>query len=566
MRLTANRLITPYAKALNIIKPRYHSFISNFFCVFIFILILSGFSSIVPLFLREAADLLSQPGTASFNVLICVAAYALAWTLSNAMDWMKSIATSYVMVRCDTAFYKALFECFLKIPPYRQQSLPKGEVLADFDRSMSSFGQINQTLFWVLTPMLIEFLFVFLILWKATSIVFSALFLIAMIALFSLAFWISLRTQDVHLRCFEATNNLTGFLVEKLDASHEVILNSAQKKESKKLNPFLDSYAQAVFSANTKMAILLSMQVVAIGLALLTFSLSSSYLTMHGSFSVGDFVMIVSYVVQLTAPFAVVASSLIGLKRDYLALDEGLKYFELVESEPNRNQEIAEHHPIFEVSNHLTNQGKVLTFKIESGKTYAICGPSGCGKTTLINAMLGINTSSQGSIYFRGMEVSNLSSTVIADQVSVVSQQPFVFIGTLRENLLYGTEEPSSDNELLCLLDILGLDLNSEQDFDSLDSIVGGENRPLSGGEKQRLAIARALLRKKPVMVLDEPTSALDMETEFRVINLLKDRVDTLIVITHRETTKAMADELISFQSLAVKDNEVPYTNISAQG
>lgn len=554
MKLLTTSFIAPHTKALEIIKSRYPAFTRNFFGVFFLILLLSAFSSIVPLFLREAADLLGQSDAVPLNVFIYVSAFALAWTISNSMEWMKSIATSYVMVRCDTAFYRALFDCLLNIPAHRQQSLSKGEILADFDRSMSSFGQINQTLFWILTPMLIEFIFVFFILWKVTSITFSTLFLFSMIALFFLAFWVSLRTQDVHLKCFEATNDLTGFLVEKLDANHEVTLNSAQCKEAKKLNPFLDLYARAVFSANTRMALLLTAQVVAIGLALLAFSLSSSYLALHGIFSVGDFVMVVSYVVQLTAPFAVVASSLIGLKRDYLALEEGLKYFQLTETELEGNDELSAHQPLFEVSGYVTIEGEALSFRIERGKTYAICGPSGCGKSTMINAMLGLNTSNSGSIMFMGKQISNLSSSTIVDHVSVVSQHPFVFAGTLRENLLYGTEESRSDVELLYLLDVLGLKLGIEQDSNQLDMIVGSETRPLSGGETQRLAIARALLRKKEVMILDEPTSALDMETESRVLELLKASVDTLIFITHRVAPRAMADELISFQTHALTD------------
>ncbi|WP_036992077.1 ATP-binding cassette domain-containing protein [Metapseudomonas furukawaii] len=142
--------------------------------------------------------------------------------------------------------------------------------------------------------------------------------------------------------------------------------------------------------------------------------------------------------------------------------------------------------------------------------------------------------------------MARLSPTTILNRVSVVSQDPFVFLGTLRDNLLYGTEEPAADGELLSILDALSLDFTCEDGSSPLDRVLGSEARQLSGGERQRIAIARALIRRKEVMILDEPTSALDGETESRVLALLRSRVGTLIMITHREAPRAIADEVIA--------------------
>ncbi|MCY1288615.1 Vitamin B12 import ATP-binding protein BtuD [compost metagenome] len=541
----------PYAKALKIIGSEYLSFPRDFFLVFIATLLLSLLSALVPLFLREAADLLSSSHAEADTVFIFVAAYACSWTFCNAMQWIKHIATSHVMVRCDTAFYRSLFDCLLSIPLHRQQTLSKGEVLSDFDRSMSSFGQINDTLFWTLAPMLFEFAFVFLVLWKATSIVFSTLFLIAMMALFCVALWVSQQTRDVYRKTFEATNQLSAFLVEKLDAYHEISINLSKAKESRKLEPIINQHASAVFKANARTAVLLGTQVIAIGLVLLCFTLASSYMAIYGSFGVGDFVMVASYIVQLTTPFAIVASSLVGLKREYLALEAGLKYFDLAEPDADKD-EVRDGSVLFEVRSYRTNKGEPLSFRIENGKTYAVRGPTGSGKTTLVNVLLGLKREYEGTIRFMGTDVSSLSPKTIMDRVSVVSQNPFIFAGTLRENLLYGTDDQSGDDELMLALNALGLDFTCADGSNPLDMVVGGESRPLSGGERQRIAIARAVLRKKDLMILDEPTSALDGETESRVLAFLKSRVSTLIMITHREAPRAMADKVIDFGSEVV--------------
>ncbi len=548
MKTLFEDIAVPYARALKIIRSEYLGFPRDFFLVLIATLLLSLFSALVPLFLREAADLLSNSDAEAATVFIFVAAYACSWTFCNAMQWIKHIATSHVMVRCDTAFYRSLFDCLLSIPLHRQQTLSKGEVLSDFDRSMSSFGQINQTLFWTLAPMLFEFAFVFLVLWKATSILFSTLFLIAMMALFCVALWVSQQTRDVYRETFEATNLLSDFLVEKLDANHEISINLSRARESRKLEPILDRHATAVFKANARTAILLGTQVIAIGLVLLCFTLASSYMAIYRSFGVGDFVMVASYIVQLTTPFAIVASSLVGLKRDYLALEAGLKYFDLME--PGAEKEaVRVGSVLFEVRSYRTSKGESLSFRIDNGKTYAVRGPTGSGKTTLVNALLGLNREYEGTIRFMGTEVSNLSPKTIMDRVSVVSQNPFIFSGTLRENLLYGTDDQTGDDKLMLILDALRLDFACEAGSSPLDMLVGGENRPLSGGERQRIAIARALLRSKDVMILDEPTSALDSESESRVLAFLISRISTLIMITHREAPAAMADELIDLSS-----------------
>ena len=259
------------------------------------------------------------------------------------------------------------------------------------------------------------------------------------------------------------------------------------------------------------MALLLSLQVIAIGMTLLAFTLTSANLTLNNQFSVGDFVMVVSYVVQLTAPFAVIASSLVGLKRDHLALEAGLKYFKL--TAPLQAVQLSAKILYIVQDRQISNRAYQTTVhNIQLGKTYAICGPSGSGKTTLINSMIGLNRTYTGSIALFGADLKTLSSDAVIDQISVVQQTPFIFSGTVRENLLYGTDRVVDDSELIEVIDALDLHLSDDVSTNSLDIAVGGENRSLSG-EQQRIGIARAVLRQKRIIILDEPTSALDENT-----------------------------------------------------
>lgn len=544
----STKLTHSYRNALDITKQKYPTFFRDFSLVLAIILFISAFSSIVPLLLRESANLLSNSSAERSLLYIVVSAYALAWTVSNAMEWLKSIATSYVMVRCDASFYRSLFECFLKLTPENHKILTKGEILSDFDRSMTSFGQINQTLFWTLAPLAFELVLVFIILWKSTSLAFSFAFLVSITLLFLIAIWVSQRTEDVHLDCFDAVNELTEFLSEKIDATNEILINASQPRESRKIKSVIHNYTKAIFKANSRMVLLLSLQVIAIGMTLLAFTLTSANLTLNNQFSVGDFVMVVSYVVQLTAPFAVIASSLVGLKRDHLALEAGLKYFKLTAPSPSGTTQCKKSSILFKIDKYQTEHIKPLSTNIQLGKTYAICGPSGSGKTTLINSMIGLNRTYTGSIALFGADLKTLSSDAVIDLISVVQQTPFIFSGTVRENLLYGTDRVVDDSELIEVIDALDLHLSDDVSTNSLDIAVGGENRLLSGGEQQRIGIARAVLRQKRIIILDEPTSALDENTAKKALRFLRSQGGTLIFASHQGSIIKMADEIVRIE------------------
>jgi len=132
--------LTPYLAGLRAIKPLYPRFGRDFLLVSVFLLALAALASLAPLLLKHAADLLGSGHATAASVSLTVAAYACAWTLSRALDWLKIIATSYVAMRCDAAFYRSLFDALQRIPLARQRHIPRGEILSDFERSRSAFG------------------------------------------------------------------------------------------------------------------------------------------------------------------------------------------------------------------------------------------------------------------------------------------------------------------------------------------------------------------------------------------------------------------------------------------
>jgi len=185
-----------------------------------------------------------------------------------------------------------------------------------------------------------------------------------------------------------------------------------------------------------------------------------------------------------------------------------------------------------------------VDLQIRQGHTYAITGPSGVGKTTLLRLLVGLIQPEEGMVKTFGTDTRDLDRTALLDAVSVVTQHPLLVAGSVAENVRYGAKRNLSDEQLEDILKQLGLDAYATG-TSTMNKCVGFDAAAVSGGEKQRIAIARALARGTPTILLDEPTSALDVTTEERTIDVLKANARTLVLITHRPSVIAKADHVI---------------------
>lgn len=188
---------------------------------------------------------------------------------------------------------------------------------------------------------------------------------------------------------------------------------------------------------------------------------------------------------------------------------------------------------------------KNLSFKLEGGRSIAIVGPSGAGKSTLINLIPRLYDVVDGQLLIDGHDVRELDLHFLRSNVGIVTQDSYLFNGTIRENLLYAKAD-ASEEELISACKEANI-----HDFiislpDGYDSLVGNRGLKLSGGEKQRLSIARVILKDPPILIFDEATSSLDSISE----SLIQEAIDPLIasrtslVIAHRLSTIMAADEI----------------------
>ncbi len=191
-----------------------------------------------------------------------------------------------------------------------------------------------------------------------------------------------------------------------------------------------------------------------------------------------------------------------------------------------------------------------VSFTAEGGQTTALVGPSGAGKSTVINLIPRFYDPKSGSIFIDGQDIAHVTKQSLRRQIAYVSQQPYLFEGTIRDNIRYGRPE-ATDAEIEQAARLAYAHDFIEAQPMGYDTPVGENGVTLSGGQRQRLSIARALVRDAPILLLDEATSALDTESEAAVQKALEEAMSgrTVVVIAHRLSTVVRAEKIVVMQN-----------------
>lgn len=294
-----------------------------------------------------------------------------------------------------------------------------------------------------------------------------------------------------------------------------------------------------------------------------------------GSISAGDVVLVTSYFTSISS--AVMA--LISLTPIIIKGFESIRSLSEVLQSPNIEENIGKRvvgavRGEFEFSNitfRYPDGDKAainnLNLHIRSGETLALVGPSGAGKSTIVNLVIGFIRPTSGTMYLDGQNMEELDLRSYRRFLSVVPQEAILFDGTIRENIIYGSEEITDAQIKEALKGANALEFVIQLP-DGLDTLVGERGSKLSGGQKQRLAITRALVRDPRVLILDEATSSVDTDTE----NLIQEALThlrkgrTTLIVAHRLSSIQNADRIIVLEDGNIHEEGTHETLISKDG
>ena len=329
---------------------------------------------------------------------------------------------------------------------------------------------------------------------------------------------------------------------------------SAEEREARRYDRSMEGYERASVKTYTSLAVLNTGQAIIFTAGLTATMVMCAIGVRSGKNTVGDFVMVNAMMIQLYQPLNFMGMVYREIKQAIIDIE---KMFEVL-ARDTEIKDMPGAKPLVVTAGHLRFDDvrfsyeparpilKGLSFEVPAGKTVAIVGPSGAGKSTISRLLFRLYDVSSGSITIDGQDIRDVTQTSLRAAIGMVPQDTVLFNDTIRYNIRYGRWD-AGDAEVEEAARLAQIDPFIRMSPKGYETQVGERGLKLSGGEKQRVAIARTVLKAPPILVLDEATSALDSHTEAEIQEAL-DRVSrnrTSLVIAHRLSTIVAADEII---------------------
>ena len=324
--------------------------------------------------------------------------------------------------------------------------------------------------------------------------------------------------------------------------------------EAKRFDSSMAGYEKAAIKTWISLGWLNFGQAVIFGAGMAVMMLMSAYEVMHGTQTLGDFVFINALLMQLSIPLNFIGSiyrevrqGLTDIEAMFDLLDVKQEVTDAPDAKPLivKEGEIRFNHVEFSYD---TNRQilKDIDFSVPAGKTVAIVGPSGAGKSTISRLLFRFYDVQKGSITIDGQDIRSVTQKSLRNAIGMVPQDTVLFNDTIAYNIRYGRPD-ASDEEVKKAAEMAQIGDFIAQLPDGYQSMVGERGLKLSGGEKQRVAIARTILKAPPILILDEATSALDTATELEIQYALDvvSRGRTTLVVAHRLSTIISADKIL---------------------
>lgn len=527
----------------------------------VFLIAAKGTNVAVPIFYKEAVDSLTIKQGVEMALTVPIAlliGYGIARVLAQAFGELRDAVFTRVAQRAIRLAGLRTFRHLHRLSLRFHLERKTGGISRAVERGTKGIEFLLRFMLFNILPTLLEIMLVCGILWYLYG-PFYALLTLGTLLIY--IFWTTLITEW-RLKFRRTMNDMdseaTTKAIDSLLNFETVKYFGNEDHEASRFDRALQTYEQAAVQSGTSLALLNIGQGVIIACGVSGAMIMAGYGVVDGTMTVGDFVLVNSYLIQVFMPLNFLGFVYREIKRSLTDMEA---MFELLEENPEI-ADAADAKPLVRGPGALSFQNvsfaydtrrpilNNISFDVPAGNKLAIVGPSGSGKSTISRLLYRFYDASSGSISIDDQDTRTITQKSLRAAIGIVPQDTVLFNDTVYYNIAYGdpTATPSQVEEAAKLAKIHDFILSLP---DGYQSKVGERGLKLSGGEKQRVAIARTILKNPCILVFDEATSALDSRTEQDILASFKDvsRDRTTLTIAHRLSTVIDADEILVLQA-----------------
>ena len=515
----------------------------------------------VPFFYKAAVDALDGAAQAVAVPVLLIVAYGVARVLSQGFGELRDALFARVTQHATRAVGLKTFAHLHALSLAFHLERRTGGVSRAVERGTKGIEFLLRMALFNVAPTLLEVLFVAGVFYVKFGVAFAAVVLAAVAGYVAFTFSVSEWRTRVRREMNRADSEANTRAIDSLLNFETVKYFGNEAHEARRFDWALARYHQAAEKSQVTLSVLNAGQGLVISVALVALMLMAGQGVVAGRMTLGDFVLVNSFMIQLYQPLNFLGVVYREIRQ---ALVDMEIMFDLLHVAPEI-EDAPDARPL------VTGDGRIvfddvafayeaerpilkgLSFVAEPGSTVAIVGPSGAGKSTISRLLFRFYDVQGGRVLIDGQDVREVTQASLRAAIGIVPQDTVLFNDTIRYNIRYGRPE-ASDEEIERAAALAQIDRFIASLPDGYDSMVGERGLKLSGGEKQRVAIARTILKDPALLVFDEATSALDTHTEKDIQAALASVAQgrTTLVIAHRLSTVVDADQI-----LVLKDGRI---------
>lgn len=516
---------------------------------------------LAPILQAWAVDDLAEAGVSDFvlGAVGLTIAYGIARIATNGFQQLRDALFAKVAQRALRRLALETFEHIHKLSMRYHITRKTGGLSRIIERGVKGVEFLLRYLVFSTGPLILELEFISAaIFWKLQDWRYVGIIFITIVFYVWFTFAITEWRVKLRRKMNEQDTDANQKAIDSLLNFETVKYFNAEKREAARYDRAMEGYEAAALKTSYSLAFLNFGQAVLITLGLVGVMWLAAVGVQSGELTVGDFVLVNAYMIQITMPlnflgtvYREIRQALVDMRQMFDLLEEPAE----VTDKPGASA-LSVNGGGVTLSNVRFSYEKErpilhdVSIDVPAGQTVAIVGPSGSGKSTIGRLLFRFYDVTDGAVCIDGQDIRDITQESLHQAIGVVPQDTVLFNDTIFYNIAYGREDATRGDVIQAAKDAQIHDFIMSLP-DAYDSLVGERGLKLSGGEKQRVGIARTLLKDPPILLLDEATSALDSETEHEIQDALERAGEgrTVMIIAHRLSTVSNADKIVVLEN-----------------